>query len=245
LGQIGLNASLSLAVALGAGLASFLLPCVLPLIPIYLAQLVGPGIMQSSKPPSASRRFFTFLHALCFVLGFSLIFIALGATASVIGHTLQSHQLLLRQVGGVILVILGLHFAGLLRIPWLYRTARVQYRPGHPSFPASCLMGVIFAIGWTPCVGVILSSILILASNSATLQSGVALLAVYSLGLGFPFLALGLAVNVVSLWLKRLKSHLGKIEVATGLLLAVVGIAMFFGLLTYLPQYFNILPGQG
>jgi cytochrome c-type biogenesis protein len=240
-----MHSSVTFAIALGAGLASFLSPCILPLVPIYLAQLVGPGVMQSSEPPSPAQRFFTFLHALLFVLGFSLIFIALGATASVIGHTLRSNQLLLRQIGGGILIILGLHFAGLLRIPLLYRSARVPYRPGRPSFPASFVMGVIFAVGWTPCVGAILSSILILAGNSATLQSGVALLAVYSLGLGLPFLALGLAVNVVSAWLKRLKPYLGKIEVATGLLLTVVGVAMVLGLLNYLPQYFNFLPGQG
>jgi cytochrome c-type biogenesis protein len=239
------DSSLTFAIAFSAGLASFLSPCVLPLVPIYLAQLVGPGVLQTSQAEPTSRRWSTFLHALLFVLAFSLTFVALGATASVVGHFLQGNQLLLRRVGGVVLVVLGLHFSGLLRIPFLYRESRFQYRPGRTSYPASFLMGFIFSIGWTPCVGVILSSILILASNSGTLQSGVALLAVYSLGLGLPFLAMGLAINVVSVWLKRLKPHLGKIEFATGMLLAVVGVAMFFGLLNYLPQFFNFLPTNG
>jgi cytochrome c-type biogenesis protein len=240
-----MNTSLTFAIAFSAGLASFLSPCVLPLVPIYLSQLVGPSVIQSTERHSLAMRLYTLLHALLFVLGFTLAFIALGATASAIGHFLSSNQLLLRRVGGVVLVILGLHFAGLLRIPFLYREARFQYRISRPSFPASFLMGLIFAIGWTPCVGVILSSILILASASATLQSGVALLAIYSLGLGLPFLAIGLAANMVSGWLKRLKPHLGKVELATGLLLAAVGVAMFFGLLNYLPQYFNFLPATG
>jgi cytochrome c-type biogenesis protein len=240
-----MNTSITFAIALSAGLASFLSPCVLPLVPIYLSQLVGPGVIQSTERRGWTMRLYTFLHALCFVLGFSLAFIALGATASVIGHFIRSNQLLLRQIGGVVLLILGLHFAGLLRIPLLYREARFHYRISRPSFPASFLMGLIFAIGWTPCVGVILSSILILAGASATLQSGVALLAVYSLGLGLPFLAMGLAANFFSVWLKRLKPHLGKVELVTGLLLAAVGVAMFFGLFNYLPQYFNFLPNNG
>jgi cytochrome c-type biogenesis protein len=240
-----MNSSLSVAIAFSAGLASFLSPCVLPLVPIYLTQLVGPGVLQSAQDETTPRRWTTFLHALSFVLAFSLTFITLGSTASVIGHFLRGNQLLLRQVGGVVLVFLGLHIAGVLRLPFLYRESRFSYRAGKPSYPASFMMGLIFAVGWTPCVGVILSSILILASNSATLQSGVALLAVYSLGLGLPFLAMGLAVNAVSAWLRQLKPHLGKIEVATGLLLAVVGVAMFLGLLNYLPQFFNFLPTQG
>jgi cytochrome c-type biogenesis protein len=240
-----MNTSITFAIALGAGLASFLSPCVLPLVPIYLAQLVGPSVIQSTEQRTFSMRLYTFLHALCFVLGFSLTFIALGATASVIGHFLKDNQILLRHVGGVLLVILGIHFSGLWRLPFLYREARFHYRISRPSFPASFLMGIIFSIGWTPCVGVILSGILILASASQTLQSGIALLAVYSLGLGLPFLAMGLAANVVSGWLKRLKPHLGKIEIATGVLLMVVGVAMFLGLINYLPQYFNFLPSGG
>jgi cytochrome c-type biogenesis protein len=240
-----MNTSITFAIAFSAGLASFLSPCVLPLVPIYLAQLVGPGVIQSTEQRTFSMRLYTFLHALLFVLGFSITFIALGATASVIGHFLKSNQILLRQVGGVILVILGIHLAGLWRLPFLYREARFHYRISRPSFPASFSMGIIFSIGWTPCVGVILSSILILAGASQTLPSGVALLAVYSLGLGVPFLAMGLAANMVSGWLKHLKPHLGKIEIATGLLLVVVGVAMFLGLINYLPQYFNFFPVSG
>ncbi len=240
-----MDTSITFAIAFSAGLASFLSPCVLPLVPIYLAQLVGPGVIQSTEQRTLATRLYTFLHALCFVLGFALTFIALGATASVIGHFLKSNQILLRQIGGIILVILGIHLAGLWRLPFLYREARFGYCISRPSYPASFSMGVIFSIGWTPCVGVILSGILILASTSQTLQTGIALLAVYSLGLGVPFLAMGLAANMVSGWLKHLKPHLGKIEFATGILLVVVGIAMSLGLINYLPQYFNFLPVNG
>src|SRR5436309_342391 len=140
-----------------AGLASFLSPCVLPLVPLYLAQLVGQSVYQSTgEEEDRPARLTTFLHAMAFVLGFTLAFISLGATASTLGGFLKIHQFLLRQVGGVLLVIIGLHMIGLLKIPFLYRQKRFSYRPNHPSYPASFLIGLIFAIGWTPCVGLIL-----------------------------------------------------------------------------------------
>ena len=170
----------TIGIAFLAGLASFLSPCVLPLVPIYLAQLVGPSIYQAGTPQKELRtRFITFLHALTFVVGFTLAFVALGATASTLGSFLKAHQILLRQVGGVLLVLIGLHFTGLLKLPFLYWQKHFAYYPGRPSYPASLLIGIIFAIGWSPCIGPILGSILFMAENAATLRSGVLLLLTY------------------------------------------------------------------
>ncbi len=232
---------LGFSVAFVAGVASFLSPCVLPLVPIYLAQLVGHSVYQSTAereehPP----RLTTFLHALMFVLGFTLAFVALGATASTLGSFLRTYQLLLRQIGGILLVIFGLHLTGIFKLSIFYWQKRFEIRPRRPSYPASLLIGIIFAIGWTPCVGLILGPILGLAASAATLRQGVLLLLFYSLGLGTPFLLLGLGIDRLSKVLKWLKPHVGKIEIGTGIVMIVAGVVIFFNLLPYLNQYFNL-----
>jgi len=230
-------------VAFLAGLASFLSPCVLPLVPIYLAQLVGHSVYQSAdegQQQGQKAHLDIFLHALMFVCGFTLAFVALGATASTLGSFLQSYHVLLRQVGGSILVIFGLHLTGILKLPIFYWQKRFEFRPNRPSYPASLLIGTIFAIGWTPCVGLILGPILGLAASAATLGQGVVLLLFYSLGLGVPFLLLGLGVNQLSRVLKWLKPHVGKIEVGTGVLMIAVGLVIFFNLLPYFTRFFNL-----
>jgi cytochrome c-type biogenesis protein len=181
----------------------------------------------------------TFLHALIFVAGFTIAFVSLGATASALGAFLRDHQFMLRQVGGVLLVIIGLHLTGILKLPFLYRTKRFQYRPNRPGYAASFLIGLIFAIGWTPCVGLILGPILVLASNAGTLREGVMLLLVYSLGLGIPFLLLGLGLDRLSKLLKWLRPHSWKIEIATGIIMIVLGIMIYFNLLLTLNRFFN------
>ena len=240
-----ISSQVSVSVAFLAGLASFLSPCVLPLVPIYLAQLVGQSVYQASDAPAANveierpARLNTFLHALVFVAGFTIAFVSLGATASALGAFLKDHQFLLRQVGGVLLVIIGLHLTGIFKLPFLYRTKRFQYRPNRPGYPASFLIGLIFAIGWTPCVGLILGPILVLASNAGTLREGVLLLLVYSLGLGIPFLLLGLGLDRLSKLLKWLRPHTWKIEIATGVIMIVLGIMIYFNLLLTLNRFFN------
>lgn len=238
---------MTLGVAFLAGLASFLSPCVLPLVPIYLAQLVGQSVYQSTAVASTAgevinypARLNTFLHALLFVLGFTLSFVALGATASTLGGFLKVHQFLLRQIGGVVLVLIGLHLIGLLKLPFLYRQKRFEFRPERPGYLASFLIGVIFAIGWTPCIGLILGPILLLAANTETLRQGVALLLAYSLGLGIPFLLLGLGLDRLSRLLRWLKPHTGKIEIGTGVIMIVMGVLIYFNLLLYLNQFFNV-----
>src|SRR5216684_5917071 len=162
---------ISFGVAFIAGLASFLSPCVLPLVPIYLGQLVGQSVYQSTGEQSERpARLNTFLHSAMFVFGFTLAFVALGATASTLGSFLRAHQVLLRQVGGILLILFGLHLMGILKIPFLYWQKRFSFHPTRPSYPASLLIGVIFAIGWTPCISLFLGSILGLAATATTLR---------------------------------------------------------------------------
>jgi cytochrome c-type biogenesis protein len=184
-----------------------------------------------------SIRISTFCHAALFVGGFTLAFIALGATASTLGYFLRANIGIFRQAGGIILILMGLSVTGILRIPLLERQRRFAFQAERPSYPASLLFGIIFGIAWTPCFGPILSSILYLAARSATLQQGVWLLFVYSLGLGVPFLLLGLGFNQLSRALKWLKPHLRKIEVGTGVLMIGLGIVIFFNLLLYFNQF--------
>jgi cytochrome c-type biogenesis protein len=228
--------NLSFAIAFGAGLLSCASPCVLPLMPIYLIQLAGPSIAQADRRGSLLARLTTFLHACCFVMGFTLAFIALGATASMVGSWLAPHQLLLRRVGGIILSALGLLV--LLRVSWIYRGWHFSYRPRQPNYLASLLIGFIFGIGWTPCVGLILAPILALAAQAATLRMGVLLLIAYSAGMGLPFLAMGLGMNEMSRVLRPLKPHLGKVEALTGVFLILMGLVIYFNLLYLLSELF-------
>src|SRR6266567_5631419 len=234
------SSQVSIGLAFIAGLVSFLSPCMLPLVPIYLAQLAGQSVYQSTEgEEDHPARFVTLLHSVMFVCGFTVAFVALGATASALGSFLRIHQFQLRQIGGILLIIIGLHLAGVLRIPLLYRQKRFTFRPTRPSYPASLLIGVIFAIGWTPCISLFLGSILGLAATAATLRQGVMLLLFYSLGMGLPFLLLGLGLNQVSRLLKKLKPHLGKIEVGTGIVMILVGVMIYFNWLIYLNRYFT------
>lgn len=257
-------ATVTLVMLLGAfvaGLLSFLSPCVLPLTPIYLAQLVGPAIREdrqdaacTEKPevsavlqPSLVRRA-TVVHAAAFVGGFSLAFIALGATASALGAYLAAHADLLRRVGGIVLVLLGLHVSGVVRVPVLDREARLRVAPAvrerSGGYPLSFLVGLVFGLGWTPCVGPLLAGILLLAAQAATLTAGVVLLAVYSLGLGVPFLALALAFDRLAPALRRLTPYLRWIEIGTGALLILMGIVIFFNWLIRLSSWIH-LPSLG
>ncbi|MFI5272578.1 MAG: cytochrome c biogenesis CcdA family protein [Ktedonobacterales bacterium] len=238
---------IGLAGAFLAGLLSFLSPCVLPLTPAYIARLAGPAVWRSQQLDRRERaelRLATTLHAAAFVAGFAVTFIALGATASVLGRYLSDQQQFLRQAGGVVLIIFGLHIIGVLRLPGIDRERRFTLRPAATGYPSSFLVGLIFALGWTPCVGPILAGILVLAAQAGTLGTGVALLAVYSLGLGIPFLALGAAFDWLAPALKRLTPHLRALEVAAGCLLIAMGVVIFFNWLLIINSRFG-LPGLG
>ncbi len=235
-----MNISLvSFGIAFLAGLVSFLSPCMLPLVPIYLTQLVGQSVSQSvERGGTRPTRFTTFFHSTMFVLGFTTAFVALGATASTLGSLLSAYQFQLRQIGGVLLILIGLHLVGILKLPFLCWQKRFEFHSTRPNYLISFVIGIIFAIGWTPCISLLLGSILGLAAAAATLRQGVLLLLAYSLGMGLPFLLLGLGLNQISRVLKHLRPFLGKIEIGTGIVMIVMGAMIYFNVLTSLNRYF-------
>ena len=275
--------NLSILVAIAAGLLSFLSPCVLPLVPAYIGQLTAVAVADASRPaartgsggvvlaPAGPSRWAAFRHALAYVGGFGAVFTLLGVTATFAAAGLSPWMPVLRQVGGVILVLLGLNLAGLLRIPTLERswrpldsgasasvasaTGSMSFAPaggpglgdrlggrlvsGRGGWLASFGLGAIFAIGWTPCIGVILGGILGLASSSATAGQGAILLIAYTAGLGLPFLAIALVYDRAPALLRPLVRHGRIVSVIGGLLVVGIGLAMVFDWLSLLPRYFN------
>jgi len=219
--------------ALLAGLLSFLSPCVLPLVPAYLSYISGVSVdaLQNDElPEQGHTRRHVMAQSLWFVLGFSAIFIALGASASFLGAWLLVHMAMLAKVAGVVVMVFGLHYMGLIRIPFLLMEARLdtaKINPGH-GFGAA-LLGAAFAFGWTPCVGPILGAILALASAQNGLGRGITLLAAYSAGLAIPFLLAAFATGAFLRWAKRFRRHLHKVEILSGILLFAVGLLIFFG----------------
>jgi cytochrome c-type biogenesis protein len=219
--------------ALLAGLISFVSPCVLPLVPPYLCYLAGVSLDQlTGETPSDLRRRTVFLSALAFVLGFSTIFVILGAGASAIGQLFRSYLDVLTILGGAIIILMGLHFLGVFRINLLHRQARVEIRNHRVGPLGSYLMGLAFGFGWTPCIGPVLSVILGLAGTRETVASGAGLLAVYSLGLGIPFVAAGLFAGPFMRWMRRFRSHIGKVEKTMGALLVLTGVLFVTGQIT-------------
>jgi cytochrome c-type biogenesis protein len=213
-----------------AGLLSFLSPCVLPLVPPYLTWLAGASLQEISgdaPPPGATQR--AFMRALAFVLGFSFVFVALGASASFVGRVLSEHLGLLSRLAGAIIILLGLHFLGVLRIPFLYREARFGHGAQPGGLLGAFLMGLAFAFGWTPCVGPVLASILLIAGAEDSVFQGAALLAAYAAGIGVPFLLAAIFVRPFLGFLARFRHYLGVIEKLVGVLLVVTGVLVFTG----------------
>ncbi len=231
--------SVSLWLAFGAGLLSFISPCVLPLVPTYLSYLTGTSLSEQSAERGAVVRARLWCNALAFIVGFSAIFIAFGLSASALGQLLASHQVLLRRVSGVIIIIFGLHLTGLLKVGWLMRERRFHYTPGESNPSNSLLMGMAFSAGWTPCIGPTLGSILLLASNSATTWQGGYLLAVYSAGLAVPFLAVTLAVRPAVNFLRRRANLLPLFSVLNGVLMIIVGVMVYNNYFSRLSSFFN------
>jgi cytochrome c-type biogenesis protein len=320
--------NLTLPMAFLAGLLSFASPCVLPLVPAYIGYLGGTAVIDSGSEPERGEVTRTFLHALFFVLGFTAVFVALGASATFLGRMLRDYSLLLQRVGGVLLVVFGMRLmaAGWDRKKWIaaavlvglltlflsnsfpaqrvgeallmvaavlagagfpavvqiglavlaailnfvssydalvpnlvaslligllvyffnltdlfYGEKKLELRQGSQSgYPRSALFGVVFAAGWTPCVGPILTGILLVASQMDTVGQGILLLTAYSLGLGIPFLLLGLAFGPLSRWLRRANRYLGLISAVSGALLVLMGVLIFTNSLGFLAQYGNL-----
>lgn len=212
-------------IAFLAGLVSFVSPCVLPLVPAYLSLLTGESVEDLQAETTARARIQTLAHAAAFVAGFSLIFIALGLSASAIGGALDANRSLIAQIGGVLVVILGLHMMGMIRIPWLMMDKRVHLRRERASFWTSWIVGMAFAAGWSPCIGPILAGILAIASQQHSTQAAV-LLAFYCLGLAIPFLVAAGAVGAVLPMLRRLRSSIRVIEFGSGVFLIAVGLVL-------------------
>jgi cytochrome c-type biogenesis protein len=215
--------------ALVAGLVSFLSPCVLPLVPPYLIYLTGATIehVASEESPTASKRA-VMLAALLFVLGFSTVFVALGASASIIGGLIREWSAQLAIAAGIVIIIMGLHFLGLTRIGFLMREGRLT-APKPVGLWGAYVMGLAFAFGWTPCIGPILAAILSVAAAEATVVKGAGLLAVYSAGLGIPFLIAAFMVEQFASLFNRMKRHLETVERVMGVLMVLTGIAFLTG----------------
>jgi cytochrome c-type biogenesis protein len=212
-----------------AGLVSFLSPCVLPLVPPYLCYMAGVSLDQlTAEGEERVARRTVMLSALAFVLGFATIFVSLGAAASAIGQLVRTHLDVLSVVGGVIIIVMGLHFLGVFRIPLLYRQARIERQ--HPAGPiGSYVMGLAFAFGWTPCIGPVLAAILAVAGTEATVARGAGLLAAYSLGLGIPFLLAGFFAGPFMGFMRRFRAHLGTVEKVMGGALVLTGVLFITG----------------
>ncbi len=219
--------------AVGAGALSFLSPCVLPLVPPYLCYMAGVSVEDfrgnAGVAAKAGARGALMAASIAFVLGFSTVFVALGAGASSIGRLLRVWQEPLAMAAGVLIILMGLNFLGVLKIPLLSREARFQARNAPASPLGAYVMGLAFAFGWTPCIGPVLGPILTLAGGRETVGAGAALLAVYSLGLGIPFLIAALFSGAFMRFLSHFRVHLSKVEKAMGALLVVAGVLFLTG----------------
>jgi cytochrome c-type biogenesis protein len=222
-------ADVTIYAALFAGLLSFLSPCVLPLVPPYLVYLAGTSLERfADAEPEPRVRWETVGAAALFVAGFSTVFVALGASASAFGSLIRAYADKLAMVAGVVIIIMGLHFLGVTRLALLYREKRVTV-PKPVGLWGAYVMGLAFAFGWTPCIGPILAVILAIAASEATVTKGAGLLAVYSLGLGIPFLAAAFAVEPFAKFLARFRGYLPVVEKTMGGLLVLTGIAFLTG----------------
>ena len=217
--------------ALTAGILSFLSPCVLPLVPPYICFIAGTSIDQltgdEELDPAIGRRIF--VSAIAFVLGFSTVFVLLGATASYLGQLVGDHLDLLSKIAGAVIILLGLHFMGLLKIGLFYKEARFE-GPSKPiGLVGAYVVGLAFAFGWTPCVGPVLAAVLFYAAQESSIWKGVSLLGVYAAGLGIPFLLAALAGKPFLKFMQRFKKHLGLVEKLIGVLLVITGVLFLTG----------------
>jgi cytochrome c-type biogenesis protein len=249
--------------AFAAGVISFLSPCVLPLVPAYIAHLTG----VSAAPEAAPGRRETMSHALAFVTGFGVIFTVIGASVGLAGSLITDVMPTFEKIAGVFLIVLGLNLMGVIRIPWLYRTYQIGgSEPPQPalvlagggagsggvtalaiqstalSYSRSFGFGSAFAVAWTPCIGPVLGTILTLAAASATVDQGAYLLLAYSVGLAVPFLITGFALSTVTSGLRRFHRFMPALEVTTGAFVFLIGVLVFLNQLTSLNQYFDFIP---
>lgn len=241
--------SVDIWTALGAGVLSFISPCILPIIPSYMFFISGTSAAALSTPAEAEsgevrrQQRQIILSALFFILGFSLVFISLGATATSLGGVLKAQQEVLRKIGGVVVILLGLHMMGLIQIKALLYEKRLHFNARPPGYLGAFLIGLSFALGWTPCIGPILGAILAIASTKASVGEGITLLSMYSLGLAIPFFITALMMDRIFIHFRRLQKHMQTISVASGIFLVLVGILIFTNFLQTLSNWLQALQG--
>jgi cytochrome c-type biogenesis protein len=229
---------ISMLLAFSAGLLSFLSPCVLPMIPAYISYLTGSSIkelrVEKTKPS-------TIYKSIGFVIGFSIVFILLGLSVTSLGKVLFTHKELFRKIGGILIILFGIHTMGILKISFLYREKRfMKIDKFHGAF-SSVFLGMAFAAGWTPCIGPILSSILIYATSTDSIGKGMLLLAMYSLGMAVPFLFTAIAIGKISKHLNKITNYLPIISILSGTLLIIMGLLVYTNKLAMLSQYFSFI----
>lgn len=232
--------NISFFIALGAGFLSFLSPCVLPLLPSYLSFISGISLdelLAGKKNPRVRR--LTIIHSLMFILGFSIVFILLGASASLAGKILLRYQVWIARIGGAFIVLLGVQFTGIINLNFLQKERKFHFREKPIGYLGSSLVGVAFAAGWTPCIGPILASILFYASTTNSMFSGIALLGVYSVGFALPFFFLSLGLETFLERYKKLKRHLRWVSIISGIFLIGVGILLMTNYFFILTPSFN------
>jgi cytochrome c-type biogenesis protein len=223
-----------------AGLISFLSPCVLPLVPGYVSLISGAGVEElKSNDGQLFRK--VMLNSAAFIVGFSIVFIALGAISTEVGQMLRFYKSMLARVAGVVIIVFGLHLTGIFKIKALYTDARLHSVKGGSTAWGAFVIGFAFAFGWTPCVGPILAVILGFAAAQDSVVKGIFLLAIYSLGLAVPFLITSLGIGRFLKFYSRFRSHMHALEVASGALLIALGVLLVFGRFTLLASYFSFL----
>jgi cytochrome c-type biogenesis protein len=233
---------ISYVAAFGGGLLSFISPCVLPLVPGYISYVSGVSLdqMRAGDAEERQRARRQMLRAsLAFVLGLSLVFVIFGASASALGRLMISYKTTLAKIAGAVIIVLGLHMAGIFRLRWLDSDTRVQTKSQPAGLLGAFVVGVAFAFGWTPCIGPILGGILTIAASKNSVGEGVALLAVYSAGLGIPFLLTSLAIDRFFLASSRIRRHYKAIEMVAGVLLIALGALIFTNQFTLLSRYLD------
>jgi len=244
-------ANITYWIAFTAGILSFVSPCVLPLIPSYLTYITGLSFKQlDEEHPTAKVRMTVLLHSICFIIGFSVVFVLLGAIAGIASSKFQSHLRegleWVEKIGGLLIFLFGVHMTGLLHFGVLLGEKRVQLHEKPSGYFGTFIVGLAFAAGWTPCIGPILASILMIAATSGQVGEGIGLLSVYSLGLGLPFLISGLLFHQFLVAFNRFRKYIRLVEIGTGVMLMAVGIMLMFNLMGHLTMYlYQYLPVQG
>lgn len=228
-------------IAFSAGLLSFASPCVLPLVPSYITYITGVSFKKLTDSKAGSTlRWATVSHSLCFIVGFSLVFVLMGASATYLGQLLVQYQYWIMKGGGVLIILLGIHFTGIIKLPFMQIEKRFEMRKKPLGYAGSLVVGVVFAAGWTPCIGPILSTILIYASTSKSVTTGILLLIYYSVGLGIPFFLSSLAFNSFLSAFDKIKRYMRVINIVSGLFLIGIGILFLTDTFKEINAYLNM-----